>query len=154
MKSIFYVIDHGVLAPNLWSGWGLFGPQTICWGGWSFYILRGEGGGHTGGTCKNRLLRVGDGGVGGGVVLASTLKNWVVYLFFHFFNLARLYSCTILTVLSYVFNTFTADDELTRHVILHFKLTWAKWHPSCVRRVKSLSYTQDSKLFLLLSYLF
>ena len=30
------------------------------------------------------------------------LKNLIVYLFFHFLNLARLYSCKILTVLSYV----------------------------------------------------
>ena len=33
----------------------------------------------------------------------STFKNLIVYLFFHFLNLARFYSCTILTVLSYIF---------------------------------------------------
>ena len=33
----------------------------------------------------------------------SIFKNLIVYLFFHFLNLARFYSCTILTVLSYVF---------------------------------------------------
>ena len=30
----------------------------------------------------------------------STLKNWILYLFF--VNLAKLFSCIILTVLSYV----------------------------------------------------
>ena len=33
----------------------------------------------------------------------STLKNRIVYLSVHFLNLARLYSCRILTVLSYLF---------------------------------------------------
>ena len=33
------------------------------------------------------------------------LKNWIVYLWFHFLNLARLYSWIILIVLSYVFVT-------------------------------------------------
>ena len=35
--------------------------------------------------------------------LVSTLKNSNVYLFFHFLNLARLYSCIIQIVLSCVF---------------------------------------------------
>ena len=33
----------------------------------------------------------------------AALKNGSLYLFFHFVNFARLYSCTILTMLSYVF---------------------------------------------------
>ena len=53
---------------------------------------------------------------------------------------------------SLFFNTFTADDELTRREIPHFKLPWTKWHPPCVHRVKFRSCTQNAKLFLLLFY--
>ena len=44
-------------------------------------------------------------------------------------------------------NTFTVDDELTRHAILHFKLLLTIWHPSCVCRIKFHSCTQNVKFF-------
>ena len=44
-------------------------------------------------------------------------------------------------------NTFTADDEITRHAIPHFKLPWIKCRPSCVRRVKFRSCTQMPSYF-------
>ena len=46
-----------------------------------------------------------------------------------------------------LFNTLTADDELTRHAIPHFKLQWTIWRPSCVRRVKFCSCTQNASYF-------
>ena len=33
----------------------------------------------------------------------AAFKNGSLYMLFHFLNFARLYSCTILTMLSYVF---------------------------------------------------
>ena len=75
---------------NYWGG-GLFDSQKHFWVVGIFLILR------EGESIWAGLAKIGcEGG-------DSTFSNWIVYLFFHFLNLARLYSCTILTVLSYVF---------------------------------------------------
>ena len=75
-------------------------PSKLWWGDFlvlkkffegSWHFLHFKGGESTWGACQNSLLR-GD----------STFKNGILYLFFHVLNLARWYSCTILTVLSYI----------------------------------------------------
>ena len=65
---------------------GLFGCQKGFWEGLDFFFHFKVGGSHMGDV---------DG--------YAALKNGSLYLFFHFVNFARLYSCTILTMLSYVF---------------------------------------------------
>ena len=69
------------------GGLFIFDSQKVFWGGLEF--LSFYGGGWYGGLAK-----IGCEGKD------SNLKSWFVYLFFHFLNLARSYSCIILTVLS------------------------------------------------------
>ena len=82
---------HSVLPPPPlnYGGWTFWFSKNFLRGVGIFFILRGVS--PHGGACQNSLWR-GD----------STFKNGIVYLFFHFLNLARWYSCTILTVLSYI----------------------------------------------------
>ena len=79
--------SHGVLPPKLWGS--LFVCQKFFELGWRFFSS--EEGVHMGDLLK--WLWRGD----------SILKTWLVYLFFHFLNLGRLYICIILIVMSYVY---------------------------------------------------
>ena len=79
---------RAALPPELWME---FGSQKKFWGVGVFFIL-GEGGGSPYGGLPKKVVKWGD----------STLKTWIVYFFFLFLNSARLYSCVILIVLSYV----------------------------------------------------
>ena len=56
-----------------------------------FVLRRGE---CIWGACQNRLWRKAGGG-------GSTSKNRILYMFFFFLEVVRLYSCIVLTVLSY-----------------------------------------------------
>ena len=71
---------------NYWGTFHFWFSKSF-WEGLEFFTF--YGGGWYGGLAK-----IGCEGKD------SNIKSWFVYLFFHFLNLARSYSCIILTVLS------------------------------------------------------
>ena len=97
---------HSVLPPKLWER--LFGSQKIFWGSWIFFCFKGG--------ARLNMWGLAKIGCEGGIQLWKI--ELYICLFFQCLNLARLYSCIILIVLSWLYNNLCTE---------FFLIVWLWW---------------------------